>query len=797
MKVHGILRTRRRPLCPVLSTQRLLIPRPAYYNPLRCASTASPRPAAAVARSDQWLKLKRQQSSAAASVLEAAAEPESLAQETIIDNLDPKEATRLRKVRNIGIAAHIDSGKTTATERVLFYTGRIASIHEVRGKDAVGAKMDSMDLEREKGITIQSAATFCDWVKTENSKVEKYHINLIDTPGHIDFTIEVERALRVLDGAVMILCAVSGVQSQTITVDRQMRRYNVPRISFINKMDRMGANPFKAIEQINHKLRIPVAALQVPIGTEDNFQGVVDLIRMKAIYNEGPKGETVVEKDEIPDSVKALAEEKRRVLIETLADVDEEIAEIFLDERTPSEGQIRAAVRRATIALKFTPVFMGSALADKSIQPMLDGVIDYLPNPAEVENMALDTRRAEAPVKLVSYNSLPFVGLAFKLEESNYGQLTYVRVYQGTLRKGMNVYNARTNKKVKVPRIVRMHSNEMEDVQEIGAGEICAVFGIDCASGDTFTDGALNYTMTSMFVPEAVISLSIKPKNSQDAASFSKAMNRFQREDPTFRVHVDQESQETIISGMGELHLDIYVERMRREYGVDCTTGQPQVAYRETITQRVPFDHLLKKQTGGAGDYARVMGWMEPTGSLEENHFEHQISGGAISEKFLFACEKGFLASCEKGPLLGHKVLGTSMVINDGATHMTDSSEMAFKIATQQAFRKAFAAGKPQVLEPLMKTTITAPNEFQGNIVGLLNKRNAVINETEIGPEDFTLYADCSLNSMFGFSTQLRAATQGKGEFSMEFSHYSPAPMQMQKELIAKYEKLQAARHKK
>jgi elongation factor G len=658
--------------------------------------------------------------------------------------------------------------------------------------------MDSMDLEREKGITIQSAATFCDWVKTENGKEEKYHINLIDTPGHIDFTIEVERALRVLDGAVMILCAVSGVQSQTITVDRQMRRYNVPRISFINKMDRMGANPFKAVEQINHKLRLPAAAVQVPIGMEDNFEGVVDLIRMKAVYNGGSKGyvwtvaelvvathsdlcsELVIEKDEIPDCVKALAEEKRRVMIETLADVDEEIAEIFLDERTPSEEQIKAAIRRATIALKFTPVFMGSALADKAIQPMLDGVVDYLPNPAEVENMALDSRRAEAPVKLVSYNSLPFVGLAFKLEESNYGQLTYIRVYQGTLRKGMNVFNARSNKKVKIPRIVRMHSNEMEDVQEIGAGEICAVFGIDCASGDTFTDGTLNYTMTSMFVPEAVISLSIKPKHSKDTASFSKAMNRFQREDPTFRVHVDQESQETIISGMGELHLDIYVERMRREYGVICETGQPQVAYRETITQRVPFDHLLKKQTGGAGDYARVMGWMEPTDSLEKNHFEHQISGGAISEKFLFACEKGFLASCEKGPLLGHKVLGTSMIINDGATHMTDSSEMAFKIATQQAFRKAFAAGKPQVLEPLMKTTITAPNEFQGNIVGLLNKRNAVINDTEIGPEDFTLYADCSLNSMFGFSSQLRAATQGKGEFSMEFSHYSPAPMQLQ-----------------
>ncbi|KAI9768706.1 MAG: Elongation factor G, mitochondrial [Geoglossum simile] len=797
MKAHSILRTQGRSLRPVLNSQRLLIPRSVYCNPLRCASTLSFRSSTTVVRSDRWLELRRYQSSAAAATLEAAAESDGLAHQTIANNLDPEEATRLQKVRNIGIAAHIDSGKTTATERVLFYTGRIKSIHEVRGKDAVGAKMDSMDLEREKGITIQSAATFCDWVKTENGKEAKYHINLIDTPGHIDFTIEVERALRVLDGAVMILCAVSGVQSQTITVDRQMRRYNVPRISFINKMDRMGANPFKAVEQINHKLRLPAAAVQVPIGTEDDFKGVVDLIRMKAVYNGGSKGELVVEKDEIPDSVKALAEEKRRVMIETLADVDEEIAEIFLDERTPSEEQLKTAIRRATIALKFTPVFMGSALADKAIQPMLDGVVDYLPNPAEVENMALDSRRAEAPVKLVSYNSLPFVGLAFKLEESNYGQLTYIRVYQGTLRKGMNVFNARSNKKVKIPRIVRMHSNEMEDVQEIGAGEICAVFGIDCASGDTFTDGAINYTMTSMFVPEAVISLSIKPKHSKDTASFSKAMNRFQREDPTFRVHVDQESQETIISGMGELHLDIYVERMRREYGVICETGQPQVAYRETITQRVPFDHLLKKQTGGAGDYARVMGWMEPTDSLEENDFEHQISGGAISEKFLFACEKGFLASCEKGPLLGHKVLGTSMVINDGATHMTDSSEMAFKIATQQAFRKAFAAGKPQVLEPLMKTTITAPNEFQGNIVGLLNKRNAVINDTEIGPEDFTLYADCSLNSMFGFSSQLRAATQGKGEFSMEFSHYSPAPMQQQKELIAKYEKLQAARHKK
>jgi elongation factor G len=644
--------------------------------------------------------------------------------------------------------------------------------------------MDSMDLEREKGITIQSAATFCDWKKVEDGIEQKYHINLIDTPGHIDFTIEVERALRVLDGAVMILCAVSGVQSQTITVDRQMRRYNVPRISFINKMDRMGANPFKAVDQINQKLRIPAAALQVPIGSEDTFQGVVDLVRMVAIYNDGPKGEIIRETDEIPEDIRQLAEERRSMLIETLADVDDEIAEIFLDEKIPSQEQIKAAIRRATIALKFTPVLMGSALADKSVQPMLDAVCDYLPNPAEVENLALDKRRAEKPVKLVSYNSLPFVGLAFKLEESNYGQLTYIRVYQGTLKKGLNVFNARTDKKVKIPRIVRMHSNEMEEVAEIGAGEICAVFGVECASGDTFTDGGLPYSMSSMFVPDPVISLSIKPRTTKDGQNFSKAMSRFQREDPTFRVHVDAESQETIISGMGELHLDIYVERMRREYRVEVDTGKPQVAYRETITEHVKFDHTLKKQTGGAGDYARVVGFMDPIlpgpNGYGPSKFEEQITGGSVPEKYLFACEKGFLAACEKGPLIGHPVLGAHMVINDGATHITDSSEMAFKNATTQAFRKAFKEAKPQVLEPLMKTTITAPNEFQGNIIGLLNKRNAVISETDIGPEDFTLIADCSLNAMFGFSSQLRAATQGKGEFGMEFSHYSPAPGQLQ-----------------
>jgi elongation factor G len=403
--------------------------------------------------------------------------------------------------------------------------------------------MDSMELEREKGITIQSAATFCDWVKKgQEGQDQKYHINLIDTPGHIDFTIEVERALRVLDGAVLILCAVSGVQSQTITVDRQMKRYNVPRVSFINKMDRMGANPFKAIEQINTKLKMPAAAVQVPIGAEDEFEGVVDLISMKSLYNVGPSGEEIVQKDEIPDKVKGVVEERKKMLIETLADVDDEIAEIYLAEEQPSLEQIRAGIRRATIGLKFTPVFVGSALANKSVQHMLDGVCDYLPNPSEVQNNALNRKRNEAPVKLVPYQSLPFVGLAFKLQESSFGQLTFFRVYQGTLRKGANVFNARNDKKVRIPRIVRMHSNDMEEVNEIGAGEICAVFGVECASGDTFTDGQLGYSMSSMYVPEPVVSLSIKPKQSKDGANFSKAMARFQREDPTFRVTYDAES---------------------------------------------------------------------------------------------------------------------------------------------------------------------------------------------------------------------------------------------------------------
>ncbi|KAK9494912.1 P-loop containing nucleoside triphosphate hydrolase protein [Lipomyces doorenjongii] len=752
-----------------------------------CVRASRPLFARVPARNHFSKQFARLQSSAAAEAESDETEPDAelQSQEEILAKLAPEDAQRLSLMRNIGVSAHIDSGKTTFTERVLYYTGRIKAIHEVRGKDNVGAKMDSMDLEREKGITIQSAATYCDWDKVENGDTKKYHFNLIDTPGHIDFTIEVERALRVLDGAVLVVCAVSGVQSQTITVDRQMRRYDVPRITFINKMDRMGANPWRAIEQVNQKLKIAAAAVQVPIGREENLDGVVDIINRKALYHEGDRGEIIVEKS-VPEELQDIVEEKRSVLIETLADVDDEIAEIYLNEEVPTPEQIVAAIRRATISRKFTPVLMGSALANKSVQPVLDAVCDYLPNPSEVSNVALDLSRSEAPVNLPPYSNLPFVGLAFKLEEGKFGQLTYVRVYQGMIKKGMNIVNTRTGKRTKLARLVRMHSNEMEDVTEVHSGEICATFGVDCSSGDTFTDGELSYAMTSMFVPEPVISLSISPK-SRDNGNFSKAINRFQKEDPTFRVHFDSESKETVISGMGELHLEIYVERMRREYNVDCVTGMPQVAYREAILDEVTFDYTHKRQSGGAGQYAKVMGILSPADA--ENGFESEIVGGKIPEKYLAAVQKGFEEACEKGPLIGHKVLGARMLVNDGAIHVVDSSELSFRTAGYWGFREAFMRARPIVLEPIMDVAITAPLEFQGSVIGLMNKRNATITDTDVGSDEFTLHAECSLNQMFGFATILRANTQGKGEFTLEFKHYAQAPPQLQKDLVAEFQK--------
>ncbi|KAF8151587.1 elongation factor G, mitochondrial [Crassisporium funariophilum] len=758
--------------------------------------------------SSKWLKASsscnRRPASTAAALKPATEEPvtEELPPR-IQHTLTDQDQLRLNFQRNIGVSAHIDSGKTTLTERILYYTGRIREIHEVRGRDSVGAKMDSMDLEREKGITIQSAATFCDWEATDpvDGTKQKYAINIIDTPGHVDFTIEVERALRVLDGAILVLCAVAGVQSQTTTVDRQMRRYGVPRISFINKMDRPGANPWRIVSQIRAKLRIPAAAVHVPIGVEDEFKGVVDLVHWRSIYNQGVKGIDVVISEEIPASVLELAQAKRTELIEQLAEVDEEIGEIVLMDGLPSNIQIAAAIRRSTIGLKFSPVFLGSAIKNTAIQPLLDGVCQYLPNPSESEVLAHDTNLpATAPqVPLSPAADAPMVGLAFKLEEGRFGQLTYMRVYQGTLRKSMQIFNARTGKKVKVPRLVRMHSNEMEDIESIGPGEICAIFGVECSSGDTFTDGSSSFSMTSMFVPAPVISLAIKPKG-LETPNFSRALNRFQKEDPTFKVHIDHDSKETIISGMGELHLEIYVERMRREYNTDCITGKPRVAFRETVTQRAEFAFTHKKQTGGAGQYARVVGHIEPMEVDPETGkdvgFESVVMGGNIPHNFIPAVEKGFYEALEKGSLSGNVITGCRLVLKDGAFHAVDSSELAFRLATIGAFREIYRAAKPVILEPIMNVEVVAPVEFQSQVIGGLNTRRGTIVDSEVRDDEFTAIAEVALNDMFGYSNQLRGSTQGKGEFSMEYKHHMPVLPNVQKELEDEYRKTQPAAKK-
>ncbi|HVP62137.1 MAG TPA: elongation factor G [Myxococcaceae bacterium] len=692
----------------------------------------------------------------------------------------------IERVRNIGISAHIDSGKTTLTERILFYTGRIHEIHEVRGKDGVGAKMDSMDLEREKGITIQSAATFCLWKDT--------NINIIDTPGHVDFTIEVERALRVLDGAILVLCSVSGVQSQSITVDRQMRRYKVPRIAFVNKMDRAGANYARVAAQLREKLNHHPVMLQIPIGNEDRFQGIVDPIVGKAYYFDGENGEHVRE-EEIPADLVEQTKQARHDIIEAVANVDDHLAELFIADKPVSNDELKAAIRRATLALKMTPVMCGSAYKNKGVQLLLDAVRDYLPNPAEVVNEALDQKNNEAKVVLESRPDKPFVGLAFKLEDGRYGQLTYMRIYQGRIAKGDFIVNQSTQKRVKIPRIVRMHSNEMNDVADASAGDIVALFGVECASGDTFTDGDLSVTMTSMHVPDAVISLAVAPKERTGQANFSKALNRFTKEDPTFRVHRDEESAQTIISGMGELHLEIYIERMKREYNCEVVAGKPQVAYRETITQRGDFAYTHKKQTGGSGQYGRVCGYLEPlpADSVETYEFVDDIVGGAIPREFIPAVDKGFREALKKGSLIGFPVVGVRAVINDGDSHDVDSSEQAFKTAAIMAFREGYEAAKPTILEPIMKVEVQAPEEFQGSVVGQLNQRRGTILSTENREGYVVAVAEVPLNSMFGYSTDLRSATQGKGEFTMEFAKYAPVPRLEQEEMMKAYREKQAA----
>jgi elongation factor G len=675
----------------------------------------------------------------------------------------------LDTLRNIGISAHIDAGKTTLTERVLFYTDRISRIHDVKGKDGVGAKMDSMELERERGITIQSAATHVMW--------KGHHVNIIDTPGHVDFTVEVERALRVLDGAVLVLCGVAGVQSQSITVDRQMRRYHVPRVAFVNKCDRAGADPRRVTKQLKDKLGIHAVLLQLPIGLESNFQGVVDIIHRKALYFEGANGEEMRE-GPVPSEMVAEVEAQRVVLIDAVSMYCDSLMASALDD-TVVEAQIEEAIRKATLTEEVVPVLLGSAKANKGVQPLLDAVARYLPNPGEVKNSAFEIGRGgeERPFAISMKDIDPLVALAFKLEDGRYGQLTYIRLYQGTVKKGDFIYNSRTQNKVKVGRLVRMHADEMEDITWASAGDIVALFGVDCATGDTFTDGTVRASMASMHVPAPVIELAIKPADTKSQDNMSKALQRFTKEDPTFRCYLHPESGETLIQGMGELHLDVYVERMRREYACHVVVGQPQVSYREAVTQRADFNYLHKKQTGGAGQFGRVVGYVEPTS--EDFEFVWEVRGGNIPTEYQSSVEKGFRKSLEKGRVIGFPVTRLRVVITDGQSHAVDSSDNAFQAAGRGAFRDVYGRARPTILEPIMKVEVEGPSEHQGQVLRTINQRRGLIQMTTDEGAFARVEAEVPLAEMFGYSTVLRSATQGTCEFTMEFSRYAPVPAEV------------------
>ncbi len=681
----------------------------------------------------------------------------------------------LENLRNIGISAHIDSGKTTLSERILFYAGRIHRVQEVRGD---GATMDHMELEKERGITITSAATSVEWGDSR--------INLIDTPGHVDFTVEVERSLRVLDGAVLVLCAVGGVQAQSITIDRQMQRYHVPRVAFINKMDRTGADPDTVVRQLREKLGCDAVLMQRPIGAEADFEGVVDLVTEKAIYFDGECGENIRYED-VPESMQEEIAHARQELLEALAMFSDDLMELLLAEEEVPEELVHDVIRAAVHGEQFTPVLLGTAYRNKGIQPLLDAVVNYLPSPLDREYHAFSHDEEETKIELTASPDEPTVAMAFKIVEDPYGALTFMRIYQGKFVKGQMYYNQRSRRKERFSRIVRMHADQREDVDEAVAGDIVAVLGVDCASGDTYASEYPYCTLQSMFVPEPVIQMAISPTDRDGADRLSKALHRFRREDPTLRVSTDEETGETLIAGMGELHLEVYVERILREHKVQVAVGQPKVNYREAPTREAKFDIRHKKQTGGSGQFAHIKGKMLP---LDESHdetflFEETVTGGRIPREYIPAVEKGFKKGIVKGPVAGYPVVGLHVLLEDGAYHEVDSSDMAFRTAASTAMRETFSKTKPVLLEPIMNVEIECPSDFQGSVVGDLTARRGMVTATEVNGVTARIEGEVPLAETFGYSTDLRSMTQGQGTFTLEFSRYRRLPPSIEREVVA------------
>ena len=706
----------------------------------------------------------------------------------------------LPKTRNIGISAHIDSGKTTLSERILFYCDKIHKIEDVKGGGA-GATMDHMELEKEKGITITSAATTVEWAGLAEKGItfaegdqKNIKINLIDTPGHVDFTVEVERSLRVLDGAILVLCSVAGVQSQSITVDRQMKRYRVPRLAFLNKMDRMGANPYNGVKALREKLNHNAVLMQIPIGAEENFKGCVDLITMKAYYFDGDNGEKVRE-EAIPGELVDQAQKAREELLDVVSAFDDAMMEAILDGKEVTEEAIHAAVRKGVNSLQFTPVFLGSAFKNKGVQLLLNAVARYLPSPVSCEKPKAIDSKTNTKIDLEPDMDKPLVCMAFKITDEQFGQLTYTRIYQGTLNKGDTLLNTRTKKRVRIGRIVRMNSNDRENIDSASAGDIIAMIGVDCASGDTFVaeEGNVEHlSCEGMHVPIPVIELSIKAKDKEMQARMSKGLARFIKEDPTFHLFTDEESGETRIAGMGELHLEIYVERLKREYKAEVEVGAPQVNYRETIRGEAKFEYTHKKQSGGSGQFGKVAGKIkfltDERKEREDQVFRmvNEIKGGSIPNEFIPSCENGFNDVMNKGPLAAFPVINVEAYLQDGQSHDVDSSDLAFRIAARMAMRQAIKDAQPVLLEPIMKVEVETPQDFQGFVIGDLSSRRGVIlgsEATDTG--DAIINAHVPLSEMFGYATVLRSGTAGKAGYSMEFAKYEPCPAFVQDKVMA------------